>query len=146
MKAISLHQPWASLVMAGEKQIETRSWKPPASVIGKRVLIHAAKRVDPCATCEPFVGALPETIPVGALLGSVWVEGAWRIDRPTDADRLIEAMGAKHEREFGDFSLGRWMWMLRSPSSFREPIPYNGAQRFFNFRLSMPDGGRQHDN
>ena len=29
MKAISLWQPWASLVAEGVKTIETRSWAPP---------------------------------------------------------------------------------------------------------------------
>ena len=44
MKAISLHQPWASLIALGYKIIETRSWKPPAWLIGQRIAIHAAKR------------------------------------------------------------------------------------------------------
>ena len=26
MKALTLHQPWATLVAVGEKRIETRSW------------------------------------------------------------------------------------------------------------------------
>lgn len=41
-KAISLWQPWASLVVAGLKRIETRSWPLPAG----RYLIHAAKKTD----------------------------------------------------------------------------------------------------
>jgi hypothetical protein len=27
MKALSLHQPWASLIALGVKRIETRSWR-----------------------------------------------------------------------------------------------------------------------
>lgn len=41
MKALTLHQPWASLVAAGHKSVETRSWwtrhRGP-------IAIHAAKR------------------------------------------------------------------------------------------------------
>lgn len=41
MKCLTLHQPWASLVAAGVKRIETRSWS--TSYRGP-LAIHAAKR------------------------------------------------------------------------------------------------------
>ena len=34
MKALSLWQPWASLIAYGVKDIETRSWAAPAGVKG----------------------------------------------------------------------------------------------------------------
>jgi hypothetical protein len=40
MKAITLHQPWATLVAIEQKKIETRSW--PTSYRGP-LAIHAAK-------------------------------------------------------------------------------------------------------
>lgn len=46
MKAISLWQPWASLIACGAKPYETRSWAPPRSMIGQPIAIHAAKKVD----------------------------------------------------------------------------------------------------
>jgi len=49
MKAISLWQPWASLIAVGVKPYETRDWAPPAALIGQRIAIHAAKKVDPHA-------------------------------------------------------------------------------------------------
>lgn len=42
MWALTLTQPWASLVVLGEKRYETRSWRPPAARIGERIAIHAA--------------------------------------------------------------------------------------------------------
>lgn len=42
IKVLSLHQPYASLIASGLKTIETRSWSAPASLIGKRIAIHAA--------------------------------------------------------------------------------------------------------
>lgn len=42
MKAISIKQPWASLIVEGIKDIENRTWKCPKKYIGQRVLIHAA--------------------------------------------------------------------------------------------------------
>lgn len=44
MLAITLWQPWASLVAAGVKPYEFRDWTPPAYVIGQRLAIHAATR------------------------------------------------------------------------------------------------------
>jgi activating signal cointegrator 1 len=49
MKAISLWQPWASLIACGAKPYETRSWAPPSAIIGTTIAIHAAKRVDKIA-------------------------------------------------------------------------------------------------
>lgn len=43
MKAISIRQPWASLIVAGVKDIENRSW--PTTFRG-RILIHAAQKID----------------------------------------------------------------------------------------------------
>lgn len=57
MKAISLWQPWASLIAIGEKPFETRSWSPPPELIGQTIAIHAAKKVDKeaCALAEDLV-------------------------------------------------------------------------------------------
>lgn len=50
MKAFTLYQPWASLVVAGAKPFEFRGWNPRergagfAKLIGQRIVIHAAAR------------------------------------------------------------------------------------------------------
>ena len=41
MKAITIKQPWASLIVHGIKDIENRTWRCPDKYIGQRVLIHA---------------------------------------------------------------------------------------------------------
>lgn len=44
MRALSLHQPWASRIALGSKTIETRDWPwLPKKLIGQRLAIHAAK-------------------------------------------------------------------------------------------------------
>ena len=47
MKAITLKQPWASLVASGLKQVENRTWAVPRSIRGERIAIHAGKGFDP---------------------------------------------------------------------------------------------------
>ena len=42
--ALSLWQPWASLLVLGEKQYETRHWSIPARHLPRTTAIHAAER------------------------------------------------------------------------------------------------------
>ena len=44
LRAISLKQPWAALLVAGVKSVEIRTW---ATRMRGRVLIHSAKQSDP---------------------------------------------------------------------------------------------------
>lgn len=44
MKALTVWQPWASLIGAGHKPYEFRGWRPPKSIIGQRIAIHAGAR------------------------------------------------------------------------------------------------------
>ena len=43
MKALTIRQPWASLIALGVKHIETRSWRASQSLIGQTIAIHAGK-------------------------------------------------------------------------------------------------------
>lgn len=90
---ISLWQPWASLVAAGAKRFETRSWAPPAGLIGKRIAIHAAKKPVFPIVCgldnltleaiERALGVLtdpcwPARLPMGAVLCTAVLGGAYQ--------------------------------------------------------------------
>lgn len=46
MKALTIWQPWASLIMAGAKPFEFRGYRAPRFVIGERIVVHAGVR--PC--------------------------------------------------------------------------------------------------
>ena len=41
MRALTLHQPWAQLMVWGLKNIETRSWAAPSNLIGQQMAIRA---------------------------------------------------------------------------------------------------------
>ncbi len=60
MKAISIRQPWASLIIAGGKDIENRSW--PTAYRGP-VLIHAGKGMT-AAEFNAAMDFLDDTFPV----------------------------------------------------------------------------------
>lgn len=44
MKALTIYQPWASLIMAGAKPYEFRKWAAHRTIIGQRIVIHASAR------------------------------------------------------------------------------------------------------
>ena len=54
-RAISLIQPWATLIVAGLKRYETRSWSTPYR---GRILIHASKKLDKRYLARPDVARL----------------------------------------------------------------------------------------
>jgi phage tail tube protein FII len=51
MKAITLIQPWATLIILGEKKIETRSW---STNLRGEIAIHAGKKIDKSVFEKPY--------------------------------------------------------------------------------------------
>lgn len=84
MKAITLWQPWASLIAIGAKKYETRSWK--TNYRGP-IAIHAAKK-DPCKMpilVEPFETALNEELEKAGLTLCLLHRGP-KVDDPERAE------------------------------------------------------------
>ena len=93
MKALTLHQPWASLIADGRKPFETRSWAPPRSLIGRRIAIHAGRTVDPDAAdqfgyARRVIGRTAEgkhpvtayPFKVGEVICTAMLRGAYRVN------------------------------------------------------------------
>lgn len=124
LKALTVWQPWASLIVLGEKQYETRSWRTSYRGV---ILIHAGARTNPIleamAASEPFKTSLRGSpVTRGALIGAATLTAI----RPTDGLDVSPA-----ERAFGDFRHGRWAWLLEHPVRFETPIPHPGARGIF---------------
>lgn len=43
---LSVHQPYALMLVVGKKEFEYRTWKLPAQYVGKRMFIHATLMMD----------------------------------------------------------------------------------------------------
>ena len=130
MKALSLTQPWATLVAIGAKKIETRSWY--AKYRGP-VAIHASKGFpawarDLCAG-PPFSSALQAEgltvldLPTGAVLAVV---DLWRVLK---VDYNVTALlpPPEPEQSFGDYTPLRFAWYLRNIRRLDDPVPVKGA-------------------
>lgn len=149
MKAITLTQPWATLVAIGAKRVETRTW---STRYRGPLAIHAAKGlgqpamdfVRMCRT-EPFKAALGTegdllargmVVATAALVAVIWTEHVEVIvtdDRGADYDRDgpylrdgVLLIGPR-EAAFGDYSRGRYAWLLEDVRPLPEPVPARGA-------------------
>lgn len=123
--ALSLTQPWASLMADGRKTIETRSWSAPNWVLGKDVVIHAAKSIDK-PTCTHF-GYDPATIARGVCLCIVRLDACLRTPLKWGAAELV--WGHKipvQELDYGDFSDGRFLWLTSNLRPIDPPVPAKG--------------------
>ena len=67
MKVLTIRQPWASLIMAGLKEYEFRSWK--TNYRGE-ILIHAGKTIGREAE-KRLKKYLSDKLPTGKILGKV---------------------------------------------------------------------------
>lgn len=134
MRALSLTQPWATLVVTGQKRIETRGW---STDYRGQVIIHAAMKFPPDAraACQvgPFrsaLGVAGDRLPLGALIGAVDLVD---VERTTRLRREPYVVLPGHrwditptELAFGDYSDGRKGFLLANAVAFDQPIPYRG--------------------
>jgi len=127
MKCISLWQPWASAIALGHKRIETRSW---STNYRGPIAIHAAKRWDAgqqeFAMTERAFGRLPGRLPFGAIVAVARLVGVKGTTELRDACNLSAI-----ERLYGDYSDGRFGWILEGIIALPVPMPFRGAQGLF---------------
>jgi hypothetical protein len=46
VRALTITQPWASLLARGDKRVENRTWAPPEELVGEQVALHASREFD----------------------------------------------------------------------------------------------------
>jgi hypothetical protein len=138
VKAISLWQPWATLMASGAKAIETRGF--PTKHRGP-LAIHAAARFNRaerelCGT-EPFRSALAAAgisvaaiawLPLGAIVAVIDLYDVVFIGDESQRPPMPELA-------FGNYELGRCAWMTRNARCLEHPVPWKGKQGFF----TVPD-------
>ena len=147
MKAITIRQPWASLIAEGIKDIENRTW---TTKFRGRVLIHSS--------CAKFVNDLhllldyPQILDVvdkkkeveifgsylikGSIIGSVEV-----IDCVLNHSSIWAEHTAKKETRknkagvifVDEIEVPVYNWVLANPIIFLEPIPAKGKLSFWDY-------------
>jgi len=174
MKALTLFQPWATLVSLGEKKIETRSWQ--TNYRGP-LAIHAGKNpryiqgYENMTALEPFRGVLSargynyfhtppwpnpagvwghyppaqqwDSFPMGEIVATCELIECVSVDllaqyskfRIHEPIALDTGYGYKRhewdltiqELAFGDYTPGRYAWLLDNIQILSKPIPAKGT-------------------
>lgn len=154
MKALTLWQPWATLVIEGIKPYEFRGWRPPAKMIGQRIVIHAAARkVDwfevidlrrrlemggrlAAETClrptdralQILRGPLPAgQWPLGHALGTAV------IGEPRNGLDIAEEFGVPRANDSDRDEHANWGWPMLEIEPWTPLIPMRGAQGLWNW-------------
>ena len=152
VRAITLWQPWASLIAWGAKTIETRSWATPYR---GPLAVHAAQRppgpapgsafgmgdeamtaydevarahgvVDMCALPRGAVVAIARLVDCRCTFAPGDPPPEW-LDEISRADRL-----------FGNLGPDRYGWILEAITPLPEPIPAIGHQGLWTWRVPEP--------
>jgi len=132
MKAISLLQPWASLVVMGIKTIETRNW---ATKHRGTILIHASKS----EAGSIFEHDLPikkhiqnfEDLPFGAIIGKVDIVEVIPANQLAINDEEIDNLTFEN-KAFGTYSEKRFGWILENAVQLKLPIALRGMMNVWN--------------
>lgn len=119
MKAITIKQPWATLIVLGKKKFETRSWQTKHR---GPIAIHAGKTIDKEACEDTWIkGALAEhgiksykELPTGAVLATAELVDCHKVTT-NFCEEVILSTGPDIiglEVKFGDYTEGRFAWEL----------------------------------
>jgi hypothetical protein len=142
MKALSMWQPWASLVAMGEKRIESREW---STKYRGELAIHATAKLPPrwlgaSRHQEDFLIELADVLhcrrdsvysamrllPYGAVICVV---------------KLVDIKPASEVREilcqreliFGNYADGRYAWFFEPVVTFNPAVPAKGNRLLWNW-------------
>ena len=125
MKCLSLKQPYAELLVSGEKTIELRNWN--TSFRGK-FLVHASKNVD--KERSKFLGIDHNVLIRGAIIGTAVLYDVKQYRNKTE----LEGDKDKHYADIKKFGFCEYGFMIRSAHRLRKSIPYSGMLKFFEVR------------
>ncbi len=152
MKALTLWQPWATLVAMEEKRIETRCW---STKYRGELAIHSAAKLPPkwlgaSSRTDPFRDELADVfsvrrdaddrggkhvddilrgLPYGKILCVVRLISIEETGGPsTDRENMPE-----REWIFGNYEPGRYAWHLQMVDVFEPAIPAKGNRMLWNW-------------
>lgn len=147
--ALTIWQPWATLIIAGAKPYEFRGWAAQPFVCGRRIAIHAGGRrpvmtelralrlklrgendtgLD-AAIALPLLERWsedPASLPLSSIVGTA-VLGTPLLasEIPDYADRFVNDSDRKQH--------ANWAWPLTDIVPMTPPVPAKGAQGFWKW-------------
>lgn len=125
MKAITIKEPWASLIVNGYKKYEFRSWK--TNYRGK-ILIHAGMSIE-----KDMLGNIKAyniEINKGAIIGEADLADCILVNEEFDEElRNID------EIVYGNNHINNYAWKLENIKKYDKPIPIKGKLGLWNYEV-----------
>jgi hypothetical protein len=122
----------------GHKKIETRSWSTKHR---GELLIHASmgKAGTLLASEPPFSKYISDfkQLPFGAIIGQVTLVDVVRVEQLPLSGAVINHLSLE-ERAFGDYSSGRYAWLLEEAIQFSRPFSIRGSLGLWEYNGEFP--------
>ena len=123
MKAITIREPWASLIINGYKKYEFRSWK--TNYRGK-ILIHAGKGID--KDMLYITNKYNIKINPGNIIGEVEITDCIKVDDEFNKF-LIKDNSLVYHGSYKD----KYAWKIEKVKKYDKTIPVNGKLGLWNY-------------
>ncbi|GAB4071685.1 hypothetical protein KHC28_00135 [Ancylobacter sonchi] len=150
MKALTIWQPWASLILHGWKPYEFRGWPAPVNLRGQRIAIHAGARPLKVSEVADLIMRLkgpqawttclkpealdflervklsPGALPLSHVLCTV------ELGTPVRSWEIVGEFGGVINDSDRDNHCN-WAWPVSKIEPLAPPVPAKGAQGFWNW-------------
>lgn len=127
MKVLTIKQPWATLIMQGDKRFEFRSWQ---TKYRGDLLIHAGKGIDKEAM-KRLAKYLPAEIPFGKILGKVTLVDCVKMCLEFKDMLLKENPDIYTKSSFQE----NYGWQVENVKVFNEPIDVKGHLSLWEYEV-----------
>lgn len=139
MKAITICEPYATLIARGIKRVENRTWAAPGAVVGKRIAIHAGKSKSWLA---PGNYGIPlSELTFGAVVATAVLADCVHV-YPNIPEWAKNEYPWLHDHEHTE---GPVCWILTDVVKLPTPIPFKGAQGFWDIPDELLAGEEDND-
>lgn len=140
MKTLSLHNPFAGLLVLGLKEYETRSW---ATKYRGPLAIHASAQIPKYAkdTIKMLQNSFTRFTSNPATMSMITKTGL--IIGEVELVDCVPAESVEHgvdnwlERYVGDFTAGRFAWKCANPVIYKNPVSIKGKLQLWEWEKNL---------
>lgn len=141
MKALTLYEPWAGLVAAGWKEVETRDWytsyRGPLAIHSS---VHPADKTE-ISRLTFLLGSKGYELPefhTGCVVAVCHLAACVLTDRVGAASKILKPAfspvhGWEVELQVGNYDRGRWAWILRDVHRLDRPVFVRGQRKLWDW-------------
>lgn len=157
LKVLTVWQPWASLIIEGAKPFEFRGWRPPAWLVGQRIVIHAAARRESADEVSCLLNQLMQGGQVAAMtclrpeIAILILQrtqgrplscglGTAVVGEPRNGFDIAREFGVEFANDSDRNGHANWGWPMENIERWVEPVPARGRQGLWNWPTAEDAG------